>query len=138
MCILSRHDGARLCPLLHFTEPRKMLCQTLFKPTTAQGRQLPSAPTLPHMATENSDPLSEQGSARVGNLKAEIQTGVAFLRGLRFSQEAFVRPPGLNGHLCGQREKGETERRVEGDEGEQSGRVGAEIQQWRNGVCGGR
>lgn len=46
---------------------------------------LPHATPLPHSHTgamENSDPLSEQGSARVRNLKAEIQTGAAFLPGL--------------------------------------------------------
>lgn len=85
--ISNIHDCPCCCPLLHFTECMKMLCKALLKSPTAQGPQLPCTATpVPHSHTEameNSDPLSEQGSARVWNRKAEIQTGVAFLRGLR-------------------------------------------------------
>lgn len=121
MCILSRHDGARLCPFLHFKEPRKMLCQTLFKPTTAQGRQLPSAPT--HGDGKQWPPqwtgLSSSGKSQGRNPDCRsISARFAIFTG------GICPAPGLNGHLCGQREKGETERRVEGDEG------GAKWESW--------
>lgn len=74
-------------------------------------------------------PLSGQGSAPEGDLEAETQTAVAFLRRLRaFSEEAFVRPPGGSmAVFVAQREKGETERSIDGNRRERSGRVGEEI-----------
>lgn len=92
-------DCARCCLLLPFVEPTKMLCQALFK----QRHRASSSPPLPHAsplpqshteATENSDPLCEQGAARKGNLKSQIQTVVAFLRRLRAFQRTLLFNPG--------------------------------------------
>lgn len=132
LCISSMRDCARCCLLLPFVEPTKMLCQALFK----QQHRASSSPPLPHAsplpqshteATENSDPLCEQGAASRG----ESQVTNPDRRGISaqascFSEDAFVQPRSSMAVFVAQREKGETERRVDRDAREQSGRVWGE------------